>query len=531
MFSSRNPAQGLPTTRTLKWNLGLLVLLYISLAAFGAWLIARGGYSWDGDTERLTTILAVLGVIFTFTARMLQSQCQTARMQFLAGKAIEHSVPLRDIHEMDMAIRGGDIGLSSLSTWSLFYRALLPFLAIAMSAALKKTMTVDVERVPHDISASDTVLQDPINTEDCHRTPAFPGAIMYNTTSGYSSHVDPTQTSWTYIIANQSDPTGLESVTFSMPWWPTLVAEGQSGYVNYTASEVPRLSASVQCSIWESLNFTADVDKFTTPYDPSYNIKNANNAIFYWEKRTTITVITNSSIAWNCTAEMGVSRGNASYMSDGNGNWNLTSMESSPSTSVSFITPALRLTLSSIVTSDILGSASTSIGWCWDAYSFNETQLSQMLIATRLSFATSLLGITNNRNNSDSSSTTSPPGDAYILVTKIKLLSNWSLRLTIALLGLQGVLAFSHLIFPSSYRIDFSLLQVMEMQQATHDDENGSSVAPLLTGHCSTRRNDVEVDANVSIRFDEASNHLGIVKDGVEGSDRWKRINEQHVVL
>jgi hypothetical protein len=539
MFPSRNTAQKLPTTRTLKGQLACLALLYLSLAAFAAWLSARGGYSWDGDTEKLTTILAVLGVIFTFTARMLQSECQTARMQFLAGKAIKRSVSLRDIHEMDTAIRGGHFGSFSLSAWGLFYKALLPVLAIAMSAALKKTLTVDIEHVQQPVSAQDAVLTDPINTDSCRRAQTFPGAVMYNTTSVYNNYVDPTQTSWPYIIADKNGTTGIENITFHMPWWPALVAEGRSGYVNYTAEDVPRLSASVQCNVWnfDSTSTTLGALTSDTSHNPA-SINNGGNTVMYWAPEhndlpsdtgpLAIAVLTEKGLAWNCTAEMSLSQGRISYVSDGNGNWNLTSIAPSYSTPINFETAVMTKKLASIIMSDILGSASTSTGWCWDYASINGTQLSQMLIATRLSFAASLLGITTNRYNLDS--TASPPGVAYMLATKIKLLNGWGLSLTIALLGLQGALAFGHLVLPSHYRIDFGILQVMEMQQATHDDEYRRSVAPLLTGHCSKGSNAPKVDANVSIRFDETSNHLGIVKEGVEGSEKWKRITDQHVI-
>lgn len=486
--------QPLPTTKSLRGSLIIIFLSYGVLGGVGIWFATNGGKSWNGDTETLTTVLAVLGVVFTYGARELQSTCQKARMQYLTGKAVTEAVSLQAIHEMDMAIRGPTPQVLTTGFWVVFYRIVFPVFAVLMSAVFKKSLTTGLQPEKVTVSGNHSALLDPVNVGSSIRGTSWPGAILYNTTSSLGSSFDPGQTSWTYIVANGSDGSGLETIQYFMPCLPTLVASGSAGYINYSATVVPALSTTLLC----------DVAPNTATREEG-GIENSNNNIYLFSQNdgaALIKVVT-SKTAWKCVAVIGRTTGSAHFVSDHNGNWNCSSVEMGTVRPISFSTSAARLDMMADIISDALGTTAGYSGWDWDTSTPSDPGFSDMLVATRLSFATAVLGFGFTRMNDAPHNST---GTAFKAVRKVILLENYALILTIVLLWLQATFALAHACLPSEFRIDLGILQLMEMREAA--GANG----PILRGHCSKFRRDIrEEKVNIAIRARADPPHLGIL--------------------
>ncbi|KAI1621996.1 hypothetical protein EDD37DRAFT_667835 [Exophiala viscosa] len=309
--------QPLPTTRGLKVSLIIIFLFYGVLGGVGIWFAGTAGRSWDGDTENLTTVLAILGAIFSYGARELQSKCQTARMQYLVGKGAAEAVSLKDIHEMDMAIRGPSAQILSTGLSPMFYRLLFPILAILMSAVFKKALTTALQASQVVLDAKASTLLDPVDVGNGIRGSSWPGAILYNSTSSLGSGFNPAQSAWTYIVANRSDASGVDTVEYLMPCMPALVASGSAGYLNASITDVPMLSVTVRCG-----------PTYQVLTGGEGSIQNSNNAIELFgllDGTALIQISTGTDTAWQCTAALGTTTGSAFYVSDMSGNWNYSS--------------------------------------------------------------------------------------------------------------------------------------------------------------------------------------------------------------
>jgi hypothetical protein len=121
------------------------------------------------------------------------------------------SVSLDCPHKMDIALRGS-MTTALKSPWSIPYRVALPVLAIVTSATFKKTLGTGLESSSVIITGKDTSFVDPTSVGNGIRGTSFAGAILYNTTTSIGNGMNPAQRSWTYIAANASDLSGLDSV-------------------------------------------------------------------------------------------------------------------------------------------------------------------------------------------------------------------------------------------------------------------------------------------------------------------------------
>lgn len=116
----------------------MVLLSYIAFAVLGIFFYCRGGLRVNGDTNTLTSVLGVIGVIFTLMSRSLVGECQAARLQCLAGRAIKQWVLLESLNRMDIALRGSMCEALKVGCLGWVYRLGIPLLAILTSAISRK---------------------------------------------------------------------------------------------------------------------------------------------------------------------------------------------------------------------------------------------------------------------------------------------------------------------------------------------------------------------------------------------------------
>jgi len=99
-------AKKLPNTWSLTGSLVLSAVVYACLGASAVVLKAKGGHKWVGSANTLTTVLAVIGALFTPLSRYLLAQCQSANLQRLAHQSLTGSVKIANLHKYDVASKG-----------------------------------------------------------------------------------------------------------------------------------------------------------------------------------------------------------------------------------------------------------------------------------------------------------------------------------------------------------------------------------------------------------------------------------------
>src|SRR5947207_16000807 len=92
-------AAKLPRTKTLKRSLAAIGLAYAGLGFCGVAYAVKGGNEWSGDNGTLTTVLAVLGVVFAVMSRFMLDQCQRASLQRLGHMSLESASPMASLHK------------------------------------------------------------------------------------------------------------------------------------------------------------------------------------------------------------------------------------------------------------------------------------------------------------------------------------------------------------------------------------------------------------------------------------------------
>jgi hypothetical protein len=345
----------------------------------------------------------------------------------------------------------------------------------------------DLEQIPVD--AQDASLLDPISVGSRIRGTIWPGAILYNTTTSIGSGMSPDQTSWTYITANGSHPSGEGTLQYYMPYLPVLVAAGSAGYGSYSASFVPALMTSVQC---KSGLLAA------TPV-ASNEIINANNNVLVailQDGTVAIQVTSATSVAWTCTATINNATGSVNYVSDQSGNWNISNANMSPTAFLDFSTTEARLGMMYDNISDCLGTTAGYSGWNWDSSTPESPAYPSMLMSTRLSFATAVLGFSDNRAIPQNNPTA---GQAYKVVDKIILSYGWALTTTTILLLIQGFMGVLYVwcMECSKRGVHFGILQVIEMcQEAARP---GPDDLPRLWGNCAGYLSDPNLQDFVAV--------------------------------
>jgi hypothetical protein len=470
-------ADSVPTPTLLKCSLAAIGLFYTVLGAAALALLVRGGHSWKGDTSTLTTVLAVLGVIFTISSKFLVEECVKASLQRLANQSIQAAVPMSSLHDYDIATKGNLLESLIYSKWrGPVYRFAFPILAILMSAVLKKVFTIEQLVLETPITGTDALLIDPVIDAAGQRTPvsgtAYPGAIVYNTTTSIGSSENPSQSSWTYMLARTTDPTGMESVTYVMPRMPLLVVEGDAGYVEYSAESVPSLVAQVHCSsqTYESIIEGEISNGF---YNVTLGYLLDTEGLNY--SSPIAQVVTEAGTIWSCIGTYGNATANVNYTSDGSGSWIVSSVENLQNEAISdWLTTGARWNMMSDIMSDALGATAGFSGWDW--YQSGETDLvySNMLVCTRLSFAASLFGFSIPRmgNGADDISGTAKRTLLFIVVK-----DNWALIITLILLLVQSIAAFAHIFGLGKVKLDLSMLQLVAL--TTSDP----AMSNMLRGH------------------------------------------------
>ena len=338
--------------------------------------------------------------------------------------------------------------------------------------------------------------------------PASPGAIFFNTTSTFSPK-DPSQKSWLYVASQDSNDSAFASIDYFMPWIPPPVAAGSSGYLSYSAGPLPALSVSVKCTgsdnnPWDQPSVVVASSGHNITIGPSVNGTAA------------IKVMMTNGISWECSGSQGTSLGNVSYSSDTTGKWSLTSLDMNLPKPTTFTTDPARWQYIALILLDTLGLAANAVKWNFSESTSADSQYSEMLVATRMTFATALLCFGENRTVSSSNSVQTSALEA---ISKVQILNNWALSTTTALLYLLTVMTLYHLLLPTEFLMDFNLLQVMEMQQNTP-----MVVAPILSGHCVETPKDAQANMEVSIRANLRSNHLGMLRFSCSPPREWIEI-------
>jgi hypothetical protein len=499
-------AAELHRTAPLKLSLTAIVLAYAALGSCALALISKGGHKWIGDAGTLTTVLAVLGAVFAVMSRFMLDQCLHASLQRLAHLSLESAVPMASLHKHDIATRGNLFEAISRSGWrGPLYRCGFPIVAILMSATLKKAFAVEHRLVETSVRGDAASLVDPVNILSRVRGTTSPGAIIYNTTTSIGSGQNPNQTSWTYFTATTADPTGLEVVEYFMPSLPRLVASGSGGYTGYVAGSVPSLVSQVQCS----------ANKYIVS-SVLGSIQNSDNRIlvgYMDDGRTPIVQVTSIAANWSCLATVANATGNATYTSDGSGTWFTSSVNMQSDSNGTFFTTRARWAGIPIIISDSLGATRSYSGWSWGSGSQNHVGYSDMLVSSRLSFASAILSISEARMKPAPEGTF---GTAYQPVQFIVLQANWALVVTTVLLWLQSVAAFLHLWGLGEIRFDLSMLQLMALASPPR------GVGAALLGHCSGLRTKLMPKAWLAVRSSQSlgapHKHLTAVAASVDAN-------------
>ncbi|CAI7613708.1 unnamed protein product [Penicillium pancosmium] len=441
-----------PTTRSDKVLLAIVGFLYLGFGVVGIVFAALDDISIPGDADTLTSVLAVLGVVYSLMSIALLAECKSAALQYAAKQATGEGLPLRELNEIDVALRGPTIMAVSNSWNGILYRAFLPVLATLMSATFKKCLTNGYKPSNSSVGSPGANFIEPTNVGSYIRGAAWAGAILYNTTSSITSSLDSNQTSWNYITANESITDGQAPLQFSMPSLPQLVAAGTVGYSGYTAFSAPALTATTRC-----FSGLADI---TGPND---GIQNGNYNITAAAQGDGTSLIQVSSIdaAWACTSTLSDTSGPVTFVSDKSGNWNIS--QYSPSLlnhNVTWTTTDARLRMLSSIISDVLGTAADYSGWDWNSDDMTNQAYTYMLLASQLSSAAATLSFSETRAQLRQ---INPSGIATSEIETVVVLKNWALYLTMLLLLFQSFIVFLHIRLPGRYRIDFSFLQIMEM--------------------------------------------------------------------
>lgn len=499
----RGNAKELPGTVLMRLWLFLTFAIYCVLGALCILALTKGGHRWDGDADTLTWILAGIGAGFTILSRLLIAQCQEAGLQSAGALATGEGISIGDLHKMDIAVRGPAMsqfkGAASFSGWT--YRFVLPALTIITSAIAKKAFGPDIKDTTVPITGYAASLVDPVDVSTGIQGTSFPGAIVYNITSSTGTKPKPNETSWTYMLADSIDPTGLRAVNYYMPNLPVLVSEGTSGYVNYSAETVPILAAKVQCSAGTSIS----------EYQGSILNSNNNITISTIDGTAWIQVMSVTNTVWSCFADIGTTMGTINFSSDDHGNWNISSVENLQSMyMVPFSTTPARMNMIADIISDALGTTASYSGWDWNSGTPTSAAYSMMLATTRLSFGAATLGFSNERAPRGPQLI---PGEASQTVEEVALFNNWALKFVTALLFIQALFALSHLFTLGEFKIDFGILQIMEMTSAGAKMPGDEDHSVVLEGHCSQYRDDLVETRQVAIRENEQGNklHLALV--------------------
>ncbi|KAI1621997.1 hypothetical protein EDD37DRAFT_683955 [Exophiala viscosa] len=155
------------------------------------------------------------------------------------------------------------------------------------------------------------------------------------------------------------------------------------------------------------------------------------------------------------------------------------------------------------IISDALGTTAGYSGWDWNTSTSTDESFSVMLIATRVSFVAAMLGFSLVRMQDSPSGVM---GIAFKAVSKIILIDNYALIMTVILLMLQSIFALVHAFLLSKFRIDLGLLQLMEIREAA------GIHGPSLSGYCAkSHRNTSEGNMKISIRARVDTPYLGIL--------------------
>lgn len=485
------PPTPLPTTGKTKVALVLTGIVYLGLGIYGIVLFAKGGNRWAGGVNTLTWVLAVVGAVFSILSRVLFAQCQAAALQSIGSKAITGGVSLSCLHKMDIGVRGPMTTLFKKPSvpWGWAYKVVIPGLAILTSFTFKKSFGPGIADLAENITGSEATTVDPTHVGTGIRGTSYAGAIIYNTTASVGNNMNPSQKSWTYLVTNISDETGLLNVLYYMPSLPTFVAAGSSGYVSYTANDIPSLLASVVCS-----------NQSYTIGDSSGGIENYDNNITV--TRTTdgvaiIQVMTAADIMWSCTSTLWATSGNFTFSSDTNGNWNVSSLNSVQVTALKpFDTTVARWKMMAYIISDALSTTAGYSGWDWTIGTPASVGYSKMLLSTRLSFAAATLGFSQERASPGPKITS---GQAYFRENQVTIHANWALVITTILLLVQSVIPLLHVYRLGEFQIDFGILQIMEMRVTAI--RNQQDYGPQLNGHCSKYRSSSNVLRDIDNRY------------------------------
>ncbi|KAG9663982.1 hypothetical protein KCV03_g9820, partial [Aureobasidium melanogenum] len=435
--------------------LAFICFIYVAFAISGVYFYRLGGFAFDGDIGTLTTVLAISGVVLNLLSLGLSGQCRSAGLQSISKAAIDRHVTLARLETMDIAVNGSMLDvLKRPGSFGILYQLGLPALAILSSVVWKKTLSTGFSSVPVAITGYPAAYVNPTNISSGMRGASWPAAIIYNTTTSVGNRMNALQQSWTYVIANASDDTGLASITYSMPSLPWLVGQGSAGYQSYYARSVPAAMADVYCSDGQY-----DVNNF------SHGIQNGNNwlSLGVQDGSVIMQVNTSAGVVWSCAADMNNVLEDVTFASDGGGNWNVSSAVITRSSPISFQLTNARWSIMSGMISDVLGTTAGYSGWVWGTSTYGSPGYASMLTSARLGLAVAALGYSSDKVPSPS---VAPDGEASLLVEQVVLLAQWPLVVLIVCLGLQAVISFYHLFIFGKHCVDFNIIQTMEMQDA-----------------------------------------------------------------
>jgi hypothetical protein len=312
-------------------------------------------------------------------------------------------------------------------------------------------------------------------------------------------------------MSNGPDVGGQSTLQYFMPNLPVLMAAGSAGFWSYTTSNVPTLVAEVQCS---DGRYTFTNPHFVTLLNGSNNITIGTSV----SNEPVIQVSTVTDTVWFCVAKLGMANANASFISDGNGNWNISAINISTSSSVEFSSTPARQSMMTDIISDALGATVDYFNWNWTASNSQSPAYPVMLASTSLTFAAATLAFSSIRAESTHDSA---EGAADVSVQKVVLQKNWALYATIVLLFLQALVAFTHM-FPGRWQLDFGILQIMEMQRSA-----GDSGVPLW-GYCPRYRcSPPEYGTDFKVAIRSLNGHLGLVlcDDNGNTPGGWRNIS------
>lgn len=435
--------------------LALICLIYAAFAISGIYFYTLGGFAFDGNVGTLTTVLAISGVVLNLLSLGLSSQCRSAGLQSVAKAAIDKHVTLVRLETMDIAVNGSMLDvLRKPGSFGILYQLGLPALAMLSSVVLKKTLSTGLSSVLVAISGYQAAYFNPTNISSGMRGASWPAAIIYNTTTSVGNRMNSLQQSWTYVVANTSDDTGLASISYSMPSLPWLVGYGTAGYQNYYARSVPAAVAEVYCSDGQY-----DINDF------SHGIQNGNNwvSLGVLGGAVIMQVNTSAGVVWSCVADMNNALEDVTFVSDGGGNWNVSLAVITRSLPTSFELTSARWSIMSGMISDVLGTTAGYAGWIWETSTYGSPGYASMLTSARLGLAVAALGYSSEKVPTLSAVL---DGEADLRVEQVVLLAQWPLVVLIICLGLQAAISFYHLFIFGKHSVSFNIIQTMKMQDA-----------------------------------------------------------------